>query len=234
MSGMLASIKSLDEAKLIMDSGIDIIDLKNPEKGALGALPLETVKSIVKLIDGRSVVSATVGDLPMKPNIIANAVNLMASTGVDYIKIGFFPDGDWQACIDKLSELQTSVNLIAVLFADTHPDLSVVKHLKDAGFKGVMLDTMDKKQGRLTQIMNGPGIQKFCLQVKSQQMLCGLAGSLRLPDIPLIIPYRPDYMGFRGGLCLRQNRTDKLDMAAINKIHQTLLGYNNQQKKISA
>lgn len=226
MTGMLASVNSLKEAQLVLPTGVDILDLKNPEKGALGALPLKTVKSIVQEVNGKTLVSATIGDLPMKPEIIANAVNLMASTGVDYIKIGFFPDGDWQGCLDKLAGLNfKALKLIAVLFADTQPDLDFIPKLKSAGFTGVMLDTMDKNKGRLTQLMNAPAIQKFSRSVKEAEMLCGLAGSLRLSDIPLLMPYKANYLGFRGALCLEQNRTLALDEKAIKKIRQTLLGY---------
>ena len=47
MTGMLASVATLAEARLVEESGVDIIDLKNPAEGALGALPLAEVVRIV-------------------------------------------------------------------------------------------------------------------------------------------------------------------------------------------
>ena len=38
MTGMLASVATLKEAKIVLDQKVDIIDLKNPKLGALGAL----------------------------------------------------------------------------------------------------------------------------------------------------------------------------------------------------
>ena len=38
MSKILASIKDLSEAKILINTDIDIIDLKDPSKGALGRL----------------------------------------------------------------------------------------------------------------------------------------------------------------------------------------------------
>ena len=38
MSKILASIQNISEAKIVINSEIDIIDLKDPEKGALGKL----------------------------------------------------------------------------------------------------------------------------------------------------------------------------------------------------
>lgn len=222
MTGMLASVNSLDEAALVLDLQADIIDLKQPEQGALGALETGLVRQIVAAIDGRCPVSATVGDLPMQPELVFNAVKAMAETGVDYIKIGFFPGGDWLGTLDKLSALTGRHALIAVLFADTQPDLSIIADLKDADFKGAMLDTMDKQKGSLMQVMDETTIGQFVEQTKTCQMLCGLAGSLRLADIPGLMPYQADYLGFRGALCRQHNRIAQLDIEAITKIRQAI------------
>jgi uncharacterized protein (UPF0264 family) len=219
MTGMLASVNSVAEALLVLSAGVDIIDLKQPALGALGALDIAIVKQIVAGIDGRCPVSATIGDLPMQPDSVFNAVKAMAETGVDYIKIGFFPGDDWQGTVNKLSEL-TGQNyaLIAVLFADTQPDLAIMHLLKETGFTGVMLDTMNKKQGSLTQVMTKTEIGQFVRQAKALQLLCGLAGSLRLEDIPELMFYKADYLGFRGALCQEHNRVGELNKAAVMQI----------------
>lgn len=223
MTRMLASVNSLAEAKLVYRAGVDIIDLKQPEAGALGALPLEKVMQIRAWCAGRIPVSATVGDLPMQPELIGDAVQAMAATGVDYIKIGFFPGGDWSGVVHKLAELtQNQHALIAVLFGDTHPDPAFVLTLQEAGFAGVMLDTMDKSRGSLPDVMPFGAIERFVDQAKSHGLLCGLAGSLRLHDIPDLLRYQPDYLGFRGALCVRHQRTATLDCAAVERIKQTL------------
>jgi uncharacterized protein (UPF0264 family) len=187
MTGMLASVNSLAEALLVLNAEVDIIDLKQPEQGALGALEVADVKKIVAEIAGRCPVSATIGDLPMQPELVFNAVKAMSETGVDYIKIGFFPGDDWQGTVNKLAEL-TGQNhaLIAVLFADTQFDFAIISLLKVAGFKGVMLDTMNKKSGALLQVMSMAKIVGFIAQVKKLELMCGLAGSLRLEDKSII------------------------------------------------
>ena len=223
MTGMLASVNSVEEALQALSANVDIIDLKQPALGALGALETDLVKNIVDAIDGRCPVSATVGDLPMQPEIVYQAVKAMAETGVDYIKIGFFPGGDWQGTIEKLAALtQQNLNLIAVLFADTQPDFAVIDSLKNAGFKGVMLDTMNKNNGSLTQVMTKTDIAQFVRLAKDRSMLCGLAGSLRLDDIAELMPYQPDYLGFRGALCLDHNRTAQLNRSSIMQIKQAI------------
>jgi uncharacterized protein (UPF0264 family) len=223
MTGMLASVNSLEEALLVLDEKVDIIDLKQPALGALGALDVAEVKELAAAIAGRCPVSATIGDMSVQPEPVFNAVKAMAETGVDYIKIGFFPGGDWAGTLKKLSAL-TGQNhaLIAVLFADTQPDFAVLDWLKDAGFTGVMLDTMDKRKGSLTQLLAAADIARFVAQAKARQLVCGLAGSLRMADIPGLLPYQADYLGFRGALCREHNRTAQLNRQAVAQIRQAV------------
>lgn len=219
MTGMLASVNSLDEALLILNTTVDIIDLKQPKQGALGALPTEIVKTIVQAVNHRKPVSATIGDIPMQAEPVFDAVNLMAKTGVDYIKIGFFPGNDWPGTVSKLAEINTQgYQLIAVLFADTELDLSIIKSLKNAGFFGVMLDTMNKSKGSLSQVISQSRIKDFVIACKQYQLICGLAGSLKKQDIAELIQLDIDYLGFRGALCEKHNRTAQLDEAAIHSI----------------
>ncbi|MSP28814.1 MAG: hypothetical protein EXR80_10615 [Methylococcales bacterium] len=223
MTGMLASVNSIAEAVLVFNAQVDIIDLKQPEHGALGALDTDLVSQIVLEIAGRCPVSATVGDLPMQPDIVFNAVTAMAHTGVDYVKIGFFPDGDWYATVEKLAQLTPKTALIAVLFADAQPDFSIISALQQAGFTGVMLDTMNKAHGSLTQVMTHADIAQFVGLSRQYLLLCGLAGSLRLDDIAALMPYQADYLGFRGALCEQHQRTGQLNLRSIAHIKQAII-----------
>ncbi|MEQ1528771.1 MAG: (5-formylfuran-3-yl)methyl phosphate synthase [Methylococcales bacterium] len=218
MTRMLASVNSVAEALLMLAAQVDIIDLKQPAQGALGALNPELVKEIVTVIGKRCPISATIGDLPMQAQLITDAVTVMADTGVDYIKIGFFPGGDWLGTINQLANLSASLKIIAVLFADSQPEFGILEPLKKAGFTGVMLDTMDKNKGSLTQVLAMSTIADFVNDSKRLNLLCGLAGSLRLSDIPELLPLSADYLGFRGALCDQHNRTAHLDKQAIAQI----------------
>ena len=223
MTGMLASVNSLEEALIALQANVDIIDLKQPEFGALGALDTQQVTAIVTRLAHSKPISATIGDLPMQADLIVNAVKDMAETGVDYIKIGFFPNQDWHEVIVKLHLLtQHSLKLIAVLFADQQPGFKTIKQFSLAGFSGVMLDTLNKSNGSLTQVMSLDEIKNFVKTTQQHQLLCGLAGSLRKGDIAALLPLKADYLGFRGALCGNQQRTAKLDPTALQAILSTL------------
>lgn len=223
MTAMLASVNSLDEANLVQTVGVGIIDLKQPEQGALGALALHEVRQVVTALKPDALLSATIGDLPMQADLLLAASRAMAATGVDYVKIGFFPGGDWPACIQQLAGLAAEgVALIAVLFADSDPDFAVLEALAAAGFTGAMLDTMDKRCGSLTGIYSTAVLASFVTHCHQLNLLCGLAGSLTAADIQPLLALQPDYLGFRGALCQQHQRTAALDRAQIVRIRQLL------------
>lgn len=223
VSKLLASVQTLKEAQLALTLGVDIVDLKQPTRGALGALEPQAVREIVSWVDGRCPVSATIGDLPLYPEQVVNAASTMAQTQVDYIKIGFFVEGDWQATLAQLSVLAVQGHaLIAVLFADAQTPMYPLSAFKAAGFKGVMLDTQDKARGSLTQLLPIATLAEFVVEAKQQGLLCGLAGSLRITDIKPLLPLHADYLGFRGALCEQQQRTADLNPVAVQAVKQAL------------
>ena len=154
MTKWLASVQSLEEAKILLPALPDILDMKDPSKGALGALPVETVAEIVSMIDGRCLTSATIGDLPMQAGVISDAIIAMEGSGVDYIKIGLFPEPNVTECIEALTEIVKNLEkpVIAVLFADKSIDLDNISQLKASGFAGIMVDTA---------IKNGQGLLNY-------------------------------------------------------------------------
>src|SRR5258708_26775445 len=105
MTMMLASVRSLDEALIALEGGADLIDLKEPSRGALGALDHAAVRICVQAIGGRRPLSATIGDLPtMDPGLMADAVQSIAAPRGDFIKIGFFFHPPPPPCVCALSQ----------------------------------------------------------------------------------------------------------------------------------
>jgi (5-formylfuran-3-yl)methyl phosphate synthase len=211
MTRLLASATNLDEAAVALGLGADIIDLKDPSRGALGGLPVGVIRSIVGRVAGRRPVSATVGDLPADPDLLVRAVHAVGDTGVDYVKVGLFSPRDLEDFLLAMSRLAPRHALIAVLFADRTPPLERLERFAAAGTRGIMLDTADKTGGSLLNHVSLARLERFVSSARSLSLLSGLAGSLRLGDIPLLLPLSPDYLGFRGALCRGTERTLRLD-----------------------
>lgn len=230
MTGLLASVTSIEEARIALKGGADIIDLKDPARGALGALPVERIAAIVAAVGSQCPVSATVGDLPPDPELLSRAVRDTAAAGVAYVKVGLFGEAYFGACIDALaSQAASGGRLIAVLFADLKPDLAVLAALADAGFTGVMLDTADKAGGGLRRHLSLESLTLFVHTAKQLGLLTGLAGSLRREDIEPLRAAEPDYFGFRTALCTGGSRIAVIDPEALAAIRACLPSTSPQQ-----
>ena len=240
MSFMLASVSNVQEAKIVFSAGVDIIDIKDSTKGALGAVVYNIVKDIVEEIAGRNLVSATVGDLPMRGICITNAVLSMAATGIDIVKIGIFAEKIPEEVLLTISGLTKSgIDIVLVFFADKIPQSNNFNELADAGVLGVMLDTADKTKGSLRSILCDKTLMQFIAQARSAGLMTGLAGSLRVNDIEPLLQLNPDYLGFRGALCQEQQREQAIDVMAVHRIRAMIPAtaapfYGDRKIKVSA
>ena len=218
MTMLLASVTGAEEAQLALAHGADIIDLKDPAKGALGALDPQVVRVVVDAIGGQRPASAVTGDLPMEPEMVTAAVEAMAATGVDYVKVGLFPGAKREDCVRALAPAARRAKIVGVFFADSEPDVGLLPLLAEAGFAGAMLDTARKGAGRLLDHADLAALSEFIRACRSHGLLTGLAGSLEAPDVPRLLLLEPDYLGFRGALCAEHDRKAGLDAAAVSLI----------------
>ncbi|WP_188262276.1 (5-formylfuran-3-yl)methyl phosphate synthase [Azospirillum tabaci] len=227
MTRLLASVASLEELALAARGGADILDLKDPKAGALGAWPLDGIARAMETVRRWSIrapLSATVGDLPMEPAAVTGRVAETWAYGIDYVKIGLFPSGDPAGCVAALApEARRGARIVAVLFADLWTDAGgLLPDLAQAGFAGAMLDTAGKGSGGLLRHKTNNELARFLAQARGLGLLTGLAGSLRREDIPVLLPLRPDYLGFRTALCAHGDRGGALDPAALAMVRDAV------------
>jgi len=222
MTGLLASVRSAAEAALAIAGGADIIDAKEPAAGALGRVESGVLRAILREVAGRRPVSATIGDLDLSPSMVSTAVEATAADGADIVKIGVFP-GALEATWAALKPLaRRGLRLVAVMFADRAPNLvELPARCAEAGFFGVMLDTADKAAGPLTAHLDREALAGFVARARGLGLVSGLAGSLRLGDIPSLAPLGADYLGFRSALTIA-GRSSGLDAAALRGVREAL------------
>jgi uncharacterized protein (UPF0264 family) len=219
VTGMLASVTSVDEARLAIEAGADVIDLKDPARGALGALETSIAREIVAAFGQQGTLSATAGDFPsMDPGEVFAAARKTADLGVHFVKVGFFGTPRDAECVQALMPLAAETRLIAVQFADLVPDPDLCERLAEAHFAGVMLDTAHKEAPGLRGLLTPPQLSRFVRRVQTLGMIAGLAGKLRCTDIAALLELRPDYLGFRGALCVQHHRSAGLDVRALRAV----------------
>ncbi|MBM3351014.1 MAG: hypothetical protein FJY53_04410 [Betaproteobacteria bacterium] len=217
MTKLLVSVTNVEEAQLALENGADMIDLKDPAQGALGALPIEIIRQITDYVHTKDsietrYVSATIGDLPMQTALVYQRVLEVASAKPDIVKIGFFEADDYQPCLDALKSLADSkVKLIAVLFAEyEYPD-NLIAAIADAGFYGLMIDTAHKNGETFMRYIPDEKMKALSSQIIERGLVFGLAGSLKVEHVAKVKQYNPGYMGFRGGVSTQLQRNMPLD-----------------------
>lgn len=229
MPQLLISVTSVKEAETALQCGADIIDLKDPKHGALGALPLRVINQITSFVHAqpkphRKMVSATIGDLPMQPALLVQQVQALSTAEVDMIKIGFFQTSDsilsdYQSCLDALQVMCASgLKLVAVLFAEYAYPPGLIAAIAKAGFYGVMFDTAVKNGGTFLDYMTFEEVKAAVTQAHNQSIMFGIAGSLSIQHVKIAKNIEPDYIGFRGGVCASNQRKAELAPEKIQAI----------------
>jgi uncharacterized protein (UPF0264 family) len=231
MMQLLISVKNVEEALLAFSANVDIIDLKDPSVGALGALDAKETGRIIAAIDGSCILSATVGEQHVRLNDLILDIEARAEMGIDLIKIGvssLFYNENFLIEMAKLSIV--GIKIVAVFFADDALDLNILPMLQKAGFYGAMLDTKTKHNDLLT-VQTIQGLQKFVDLCEKNHLKSGLAGSLKPQYIELLRKINPTYIGFRGGVCENSVRKAALCKTKVIEVKNMLRMHNKLNAK---
>src|SRR5689334_5707919 len=116
---LMASVRDAHEATVALREGADILDVKDPRHGSLGAPPPAVLREVKALrdrsaADGRAVpVSAALGDAAFQPGTFALAAAGAAACGVDFMKIGLREVREESRAIDLLSAVIEAARAVA-------------------------------------------------------------------------------------------------------------------------
>jgi uncharacterized protein (UPF0264 family) len=200
---LLVSVRTPAEALTAAAHGADFIDLKEPGAGALGGLPEADIRAIVAALRGaghRLPISATVGDWAMADRAaILARVAAVAACGVDIVKVGILAEPGAGPVLRALGACAATV--VPVFIADQPLDAELVALALAQPFPGVMADTAEKLGGSLLARRSVGELGAFVRQVQSAGREVGLAGALRLADLPALLALAPDFAGFRSAVC---------------------------------
>ena len=217
MPKILVSIKDTHEACIIRDLNIDIIDLKEISKPPMGFVGVEKMQAIKKILPNIMVTSITMGNNknPYSKKIIETA-NKVVSSGVNYMKIGLFSEDQIINHKRFLKEVNfNGCNPVCVVLIDDIKHIHYLDRLSEIGYKGVMLDTINKKQSRIFDLLSEEECISFVRQSRALEMTSGLAGSLTLDDLSILTKINPDFIGFRGQVCEKKSNRLNLDRDAV-------------------
>ena len=230
---LLISIRSFEEAVMIKDCNFDILDIKNPAEGSLGANYPVVIKKIVENIDDYPI-SAAGGDLDNKIGAASLITYGLAHTDVDYIKLGLYGVRKKEKAKKLLDESVNALKLsgkqcrlIATAYADFREKdtLSpfVLNELAfETGIDGVMIDTLNKEGKNIFDYLSIAELNSFIMKAEQAGVLSALAGSLRIHHLKKLKKIGPDIIGFRGAVCAGNERTSEISAEKINDLYEKI------------
>lgn len=211
MTRLLVSVRSADEARAAIAGGADVIDVKEPSRGALGAADPAVWREVVDAVAGRAPVSVALGELRdfAASGLLDHDLTRLLR-GVCWAKLGLAGCGtapDWQtAWSAAISKLPAHIQSVAVVYADWRigdapPPEAVLEAAARAGLEIVLIDTYDKSAGRLLDHFSPQALEQLAARAREMRMKIALAGSLRSELFPALAHLAPDLIAVRGAAC---------------------------------
>lgn len=230
---LMISVLSAEEAMEAIAGGAQILDVKNPSEGSLGAQSPSVIRDIKRIAAGRLQVSAAIGDMPNLPGTAALAALGAACCGADYIKVGLMGPRDEPEAVTLLRAVRSAVQefstpVVAALYADheradTLPPQCLPDIAAQAGVAGCLLDTAVKDGRGLLEFITRPALEQLVQKAHNQGLLVGLAGSLRREDLLDIQNLGADIVGVRSAACRDNQRTGLLEASRVLELHRILV-----------
>lgn len=215
---LLISPKDVKEASEVIAGGADIIDVKNPREGALGANFPWVIRQIRNLAPKNVQVSCALGDVQNLPGSVSLAALGAATLGVDYVKVGLYGFKTVEEAVYLLQnvckavkECNPKVKVAAAGYADAHRigtlnPIEIPEIARKARVDVAMIDTAIKDGKSLFEFMHAEQLKKFAACSHSLGLEVAFAGSLRKEDLPVVYALGADIAGLRGAACTCSDR----------------------------
>lgn len=201
---LLVSVKNAAEARAALLGGADIIDAKDPAAGALGAVTLDVMRGIRRVIPPERLVSAALGDASDEAEVERDARGF-TEAGASFVKIGFAGISS-QTRVAKLLQCaaRASSRVVAVAYADAVDTIlpsGLLDQVAAAGAYGVLLDTADKRGPGLRDLIDARALAAWVSDVHSRGLIVAVAGKLGVHDLAFVYDAGADIAGVRGAAC---------------------------------
>jgi len=178
MTKMLAIVRSPEEADIVLQCGADIIDVP--------ASDLQALQPYTKAARGKAALSATLPEAAL-----ASRAGELAGAGLGFIGIPV----ETSTPLHALPDLPAPAKWMAVVHVDLMSALPDVSSLSSHGFAVIMLDTSNGS--RLLNHVSLARIDAYVRECHALSILVGIAGALETPDIPRLLSFQLDILGFR-------------------------------------
>jgi uncharacterized protein (UPF0264 family) len=228
---LLVSVVDAAEARVAAAAGAEIVDVKNPAEGSLGAPSPAVIAEVRAAVPAELPVSAAIGDMPNLPGTAALAALGAARSGATFVKVGLWgvsTEPDAVALLRAVRESVPGAVVVAAAYADARrvagaplPPERLPRVARDAGVGVCLLDTAVKDGRGLLEWLPPDALASLVADAHTAGLEVALAGALRAEDLPVVRDAGADIAGVRSAACAGGRRTGPLDAERV----RALLGY---------
>lgn len=222
MTRLLVSVRNAEEARAALRAGADLIDVKEPAKGSLGAPSNQAVEQVVAAVADEVPVSVALGEL----RDLGGQEKISVPGGVAFAKLGLAGCGllaDWRhRWAEFVRTVPRATRPVAVIYADweivgaPEPE-EVLAEAVRLNCAAVLVDTCAKGRGTLLDWWPLNRLSARIRAIHQEGMLAVLGGSLTMETVGPVAALGPDYVAVRGAVC-RDGRTGPLDGDLVQQL----------------
>jgi len=222
VTGLLVSVRSAEEAAIALEGGADLIDVKEPHRGSLGAADPAVWRQVLDAVGGQVPVSAALGELvaDFTPDLLPH------TAGLAFVKVGLSQcasAGDWAVRWTRaMDHLPRGVRPVAVAYADWRTARSpspgqILPIAARLAAPYLLVDTFSKSAGGLFDHMSIAQIDALRESAARHHIGLVLAGSLDESTMRKLAPLAPAYFAVRGAACAGE-RTQAIALTRVKRL----------------
>jgi hypothetical protein len=220
---LLVSVVSAEEARRALAGGADIIDVKDPNEGALGAPSPGVLTDVVRAIAGAAPVSVALGDLPGLPHTAALAARGAALSGARFVKVGLREVRELDAAAAIMRAVADGVGAQTAVIAAAYADAGALDPpafapawlpalVERTGIAGALVDTFVKDGRGLYAWCSEPELADLVTRTRRAGGTFALAGQLRRGELCRVAA---DVVGVRSAVCRGGDRMGELEAELV-------------------
>ncbi|PYP59837.1 MAG: hypothetical protein DMD44_03775 [Gemmatimonadetes bacterium] len=222
---LLVSVRGPVEARAAVAGGADVVDAKDPARGALGPVRLDRLAAIRRAVGAARPVSAALGDA--RDDASAEAAAATAA-GLAFVKLGFGGITS-EAQAQRLARAArrgapAETALVLVAYADWRrvdslTPARLVTVAAESGAAGLLLDTA-WKDAPLFALESPDAVAAWVAAARAAGLFAALAGSLSGRDFATARALGAELVGVRGAACIggRRGRVSRDRVAALRRL----------------
>jgi len=215
---LLVSVVSADEARRALAGGADIVDVKDPSEGSLGAPAPSVLADVIQAVGARAPVSVALGDLPDLPHTAALAARGAALSGAAFVKVGLRGVREPERAVAVMSAVADAVGPDTAVIAAAYADAAALDPpalapaclpalVERTGIAGALVDTFVKDGRGLYSWLSESELSALIAETRRAGAIFTVAGQLRRAELRRVAA---DVVGVRSAVCRNGDRTAEL------------------------